>query len=131
MPLDATIKKIKKVSVKDKYVIIDRMLLNKKDSVLVKNIRKGGLENTYNLFFPQVDIAPYKELKKEKITVPAGTFNCTVVVGTDYDVLYKYWLIDNKPGIFARIVVQKEEDSAVDYFITYDLLAIYKSTSSK
>ncbi len=115
---------VEKISVTDKFIDVNRLLVTKNDSISIKKIRKGGLENTYNRFFPRVDIGPYRVVKKEEITVPAGTFNCTVVEGTDYDILYKYWLIDKKPGIFAKIIVQKTEGENIDYFFAFDLMEI-------
>ncbi len=65
---------------------------------------KGGLTGMYDLFFPENEIGPFRITGTEEITVPAGTFTCTVVEGMDGDTKVKYWMINDKPGIFARIV---------------------------
>jgi len=61
-----------------------------------------------NMFFPEEDLWPFRIVSKEKITVAAGTFNCTVVEGFDNDARIKLWMIDEMPGVFARIIKEKE-----------------------
>ena len=63
---------------------------------------------TFNSFFPLDEPGPYKILGKEKISVPAGNFKCTVVEGFDGDAKIKYWMIDELPGIYAKIIRQEE-----------------------
>ncbi len=74
------------------------------DTVQHSEKYKGGLSGMYDYFFPQDEIGPFRIQGKEKITVPAGTFTCTVVEGMDGDTKVKYWMIDKKPGIYARII---------------------------
>jgi len=70
---------------------------------------KGFLQNSYNDFFPQKELDYYKVVDTQrKITVPAGTFTCTLVEGMTGDNKYQYWMINNKPGVFAKII--KEND---------------------
>ncbi len=106
-----------KVAIDDKYIKITRYLLKGKDSTQLQEVLKGGLYNRYNPFYPQVEIGPYKVVDKEEITVPAGTFNCTVVEGFDLDKRYKFWLIDDKPGIFAKIIMElsSSDDDELKY----------------
>ena len=40
----------------------------------------------------------------ETITVPAGTFNCKVFEGLDGEAKVKYWMILDKPGVYAKII---------------------------
>ena len=67
---------------------------------------KGGMSETYNYFFPLNDLMPYRVIGHQKVTVAAGTFDCTVVEGLDGDEKIKLWMIDDKPGIYAKIIRQ-------------------------
>lgn len=61
-------------------------------------------------FFPLTEPYAYRVVGHEAITVPAGTFNCTVVeaVGDFNDERVKLWMIDSRPGIYAKMIsVQK------------------------
>ncbi|BDU50514.1 hypothetical protein [Haliovirga abyssi] len=60
--------------------------------------------NIYNKFFPEKELYPYRILGNKIVTVPAGKFECTVVEGFDGDSKVKYWMINNKPGIYAKII---------------------------
>ena len=81
---------------------------------------KGGLYGMYDLFFPENEIGPFRVAGTEKITVPAGTFACTVVEGMDGDTKVKYWMITDKPGIYARIIRETPDpfdDEKTDYTV--------------
>ena len=54
----------------------------------------------------------------EKLTTPAGTFDCTVVEGMgDFDEKIKIWMINDKPGIVAKVIKQKDDDSFGHYYV--------------
>ncbi|NPA44198.1 MAG: hypothetical protein GXO49_01555, partial [Chlorobi bacterium] len=66
-----------------------------------KKVTKGGYNN--NAFFPEDDFFTYRVVSKEKITVPAGTFDCTVVeVPGDFGDKIKLWMINDKAGVYAK-----------------------------
>jgi hypothetical protein len=65
---------------------------------------KGGLSERYNYFFPKESPGPYRILGTQKITVPAGRFDCTIIEGFDGNNKIKYWMINDKPGIYAKII---------------------------
>ena len=47
----------------------------------------------------------------EQIKTPAGTFNCTVVeVVLSFETRKKLWMINNKPGIYAKIITDKPSE---------------------
>ncbi len=59
-------------------------------------------------------IYPFKNLfiriaDKKTIITRAGTFKCTVLEGYNNmsDESYKLWMVDDQPGIYARIIVSK------------------------
>lgn len=57
--------------------------------------------------FPFADNA-FRVVGKEEIKTPAGTFKCTVIeVAGDFDEKAKLWMIDNKPGIIAKVIIDK------------------------
>ncbi len=69
---------------------------------------KGGLSEKYNDFFPKKEPWPYRTLANETITVPAGSFNCIVIEGFDGDNKLKYWMIKDKPGVYAKVIIEGE-----------------------
>lgn len=60
----------------------------------------------YNNFFPEKELDTYRITGTEKITVPAGSFTCTVVEGFLDEEKYKYWMINEKPGIYAKVITE-------------------------
>ena len=85
---------------------------------------KGDLMERNNFFFPKDEPWPYRISGIETITVPAGTFECTVVEGFDMDTKIKYWMINDMPGLYAKII---EEE--IDPFekLDYKLLELEKT----
>ncbi len=48
----------------------------------------------------------FRIVATEQITTKAGTFNCTVLeVAADFDLREKLWMINDKPGIYAKVVI--------------------------
>jgi len=68
---------------------------------------KGGLMGLYDNFFPQAEIAPYRKTGVETVTVPAGIFECSVFEGFDGFDKVKYWMINDKPGVYAKIIKEQ------------------------
>ncbi len=60
-------------------------------------------------FFPLDDFWQYRVAGVEKLTVPAGTFDCTVVEAVDGDKKFKLWMINDKPGIYAKIIREETD----------------------
>jgi hypothetical protein len=79
-------------------------------------------ENYTEPLFPLKDVS-YRVMGKEQITLPAGTFDCTVVEALgDFDELMKFWMIDDKPGIYAKIIGDKA--GSFGHFRLYELQEI-------
>ncbi len=78
---------------------------------------------TYNNLFP-LKSASFRVAGKEKITTPAGTFQCTVLeaVGS-FDRLLKMWMIDDKPGVYAKIIMENK-DPRFGFYNVYELQEI-------
>jgi hypothetical protein len=76
--------------------------------------------DTYNKLFPLKE-ADFRIAGKEQITTPAGTFQCTVIEALgDFDTLEKMWMIDDKPGVYAKIIMEKK-DPDFGFYKMYEL----------
>jgi len=83
--------------------------------------------NKYNQYasklYPYEDITYRVINTTEKITVPAGTFTCTVVEGiSNFEEKIKIWMVNDKPGIIAKII--KEQSDDFGHYIIYTLQKI-------
>jgi hypothetical protein len=80
-------------------------------------------ESSYNKLFPLKE-ADFRVAGQEQITTPAGTFQCTVVEALgDFDTMEKMWMIDDKPGVYAKIIVEKK-DPDFGFYKMYELQEI-------
>jgi hypothetical protein len=65
-------------------------------------------ENVFK-FFPKDNLDIYKVVRTEKLETPAGVFECTIVEGFGrFNAKVKYWMINNKPGVFAKVINVKD-----------------------
>ncbi|BAX79635.1 hypothetical protein [Labilibaculum antarcticum] len=64
--------------------------------------------NYYNRLYPLGDNS-FRVVGEEKLTTPSGVFDCMVIesLGTSEE-KYKLWMINDKPGIYAKIIEDKE-----------------------
>jgi hypothetical protein len=80
-------------------------------------------EGSYNNLFPLKE-ANFRIAGKEQITTPAGTFQCTVIEALgNFDTLEKMWMIDDKPGVYAKIIMEKK-DPDFGFYKMYELQEI-------
>ena len=80
-------------------------------------------EGSYNKLFPLKE-ADFRVTGKEQITTPAGTFQCTVIEALgDFDTLEKMWMINDKPGVYAKIIMEKK-DPDFGFYKVYELQEI-------
>jgi hypothetical protein len=100
-----------KTQVEDGYnVVVSEYSVYGSDTTQVNEVSIGEDYGSENEFFPQERFGNYSVIGKETLTVPAGTFECTVVIGfDDNDVKYKVWMIDAMTGIYAKVITQKED----------------------
>ncbi len=62
--------------------------------------------DSYKNLYPY-NLDTFRVKGNEKISVPAGSFVCTVVEATaGMDDRIKLWLINDKPGVFAKIIIE-------------------------
>ncbi len=64
-----------------------------------------------NTFYPIEgrDYYEYRVVGEEQITVAAGTFTCKVIEQADYDFKMKFYMITNRPGVYAKVIFQGED----------------------
>ncbi len=77
------------------------------------------------VFFPQEEPEYFRYVGMEDVKTDKGTFKCTVVEGIgNFDLKLKYWMINDQPGVFAKIIKSKEEGNPFDYTNVYVLKEI-------
>ena len=80
-------------------------------------------DNYYNRLFPESE-SDFRVAGKEKITTPAGTFQCTVIEALGGgDRKYKMWMIDDKPGVYAKIIIENPDED-FGYYHVFELQGI-------
>lgn len=100
-------------------------IFNGYDSYTLGNEEEMPSNNydTYNKLYPLEDL-PFRVAGNEEITVPAGTFNCTVIEAINgFDGNVKVWMINDKPGIIAK-VIQDNPDEDFGHYNVYELQEI-------
>lgn len=61
------------------------------------------------MFFPKDNLDTYKVVGTDTIETPAGVFECTIVEGFGrFNAKVKYWMVTNKPGVFAKVINVKD-----------------------
>ncbi len=70
-----------------------------------------------NVFYPLEEPEEYTVISKKEISVPAGTFTCTEVEFYDEfeEVKVRAYMIDNRPGIYAKLIVLKNTFGNEEY----------------
>ncbi|WP_296386589.1 hypothetical protein, partial [Winogradskyella sp.] len=66
----------------------------------------------------------FREAGNEQITTAAGTFDCTVIeVSNGYDMKKKLWMINDKIGVYAKIIDENTSEYS-GYYHLYELQEI-------
>jgi hypothetical protein len=105
---------------KRKIVFTNFKIENNKKEQYSQNY-KDDLSERYNYFFPKQEPVPRRIVGSEKITVPAGNFECTVVEGMDGDTKVKYWMINDLPGIYAKIIKDGTDSFGNNFYVVQTL----------
>jgi hypothetical protein len=58
------------------------------------------------LLYPEQEIN-FRIAGTEELTTPAGTLMCTVIEAVEAELQKKLWMINNKPGVYAKIIIEK------------------------
>ena len=77
-------------------------------------------------FFPKEEPYPYRKVAEEVVETPAGTFQCVVIEGFQGEKKVKYWMIKDKPGIFAKIIEEELDVFDKLSYTTYILATLNK-----
>ncbi len=60
-------------------------------------------------FFPKDNLDTYKVIGTGELETPAGIFECTIVEGFGrFNAKVQYWMVNNQPGVFAKIISVKD-----------------------
>jgi len=101
----------------DKRITFTTYRFNDEERIPENKTTKAFLENTYNRFFPQEDIGPFRVMSNDaKLTIDEKDYYCTVVEGFNGDDRVKYWMINDMPGVYARVIRQNDDN---DYYVVY------------
>jgi hypothetical protein len=87
-------------------ISIANKLLTKYDTIQTSESYKGKMVNNRNPFFPEEEPNYYKVVGKEKMKDNL----CTVVEGFLGEKKVKYWMIDNSPGVYAKIIKESTNE---------------------
>ncbi len=62
-------------------------------------------------FYPEEELDEYKVISTNEILkTDLGDFECTVIEGLGgFSEKFQYWMVNNQPGVFAKIVTVKDE----------------------
>tara|TARA_R110002111_G_scaffold27081_1_gene58249 strand:- start:4941 stop:6125 length:1185 start_codon:yes stop_codon:yes gene_type:complete len=109
------------VNSEERRISLANLNITKKDTMQFSECVKGDLYNQYNDFFPQEELGPFKLVSTETIKVAAGEFKCKIFEGFDGDAKVKYWMIIDKPGIYAKII---REDIGLFDKVEYSIIEL-------
>lgn len=87
------------------------------------NPEPGPNTDSNNPLYPLNDYT-FRVAGNERITIPAGTFDCTVIeVSNGYDMNKKLWMINDKIGVYAKIIDENTTENS-GYYHVYELKEI-------
>lgn len=94
------------INTEEEFISISNVIISKRDTFQFSESVKGKMMNENNVFFPELSPDQFRVVGKEKIQTKIGLFNCTVVEGFIDENKFKYWMIDDSPGVFAKVIQQ-------------------------
>ena len=92
----------------------------------------GSDDYEENAFYPLEESFEYTVVREKDITVPAGTFKCTVVDINDEfeESRTRLYMINNRPGVYAKIITIKKDFDEETYTM-YELTGIEGNFSTQ
>jgi len=107
-----------------KSITFKKMMISK-DTTDLESVTKGVLSNSYNRFFPEKDLSPFRVIDKTELIIGKKSLSVTIVEGFDGTTKIKLWMIDKKPGIFAKKMIYRYDDTGkLTHAIIYELKTI-------
>ena len=89
---------------------------------------KGRVAQSHNPFFPRPRPDRFRIVSTDTLyETPDFAFPCTLVEGVDGDKKFRYWMINNMPGVYARIIVQFPGDRDQEVYYIRELIEITKT----
>ncbi len=77
------------------------------ERIRISAVTKGRV--SYNNFFPQKNLDSYRIIDRNRPWQYDGkTYACTVVEGVNGHAHYQYWMINDMPGVFAKIIYESK-----------------------
>lgn len=85
------------------------------NEVPLKEMNELDLEEQFH-FYPADELDPFRVVGVEKIDTVLGELECTIVEGFDgYSNKIKYWLINDRPGVYAKIIIVNPSEAPFGY----------------
>ncbi len=83
-------------------------------------------EDYISPFYPRQEIEDFRVLEIVEVTTPAGTFKCTPVEGliNGDEFYFKYYMINDKPGVYAKVIIEKDMSFDEKEYSIYELTEI-------
>ncbi|MDX2415385.1 MAG: hypothetical protein QNK33_09370 [Bacteroidales bacterium] len=84
-----------------------------------------NIDHNYNALYPLSD-GSFRVIGEETITTEAGSFECTVieVISSLRGQLQKVWMINNSPGVYARVISQLK--GSYEFYWVFELQEIVR-----
>ena len=105
--LKNTGKILKKIDAKPEKgsVSIANIMITKYDTLQYSESYMGNMMNQNNHFFPEEEPGFYRVTGNEKYE----GYECTVIEAVSEDKKIKLWMINNQPGVYAKIIEQGKD----------------------
>jgi len=85
------------------------------NEIPLEQMNAMDLEDQFH-FYPADELDPFRVVGVEKIDTILGELECTVVEGfNSYSNKIKYWLINEKPGIYAKVIIVNPSEAPFGY----------------
>lgn len=82
------------------------------------------LNNDYSsLLYPEKELN-FRISGTEELTTPAGAFTCTVIEAVEAETKKMLWMINDQPGVYAKIIIEKPGMFGVFYHGVFELNSI-------
>jgi len=93
------------IDIRDYSISNNRYIEMTTDEIPIETLNAIAIEEQPH-FYPADELDPFRVVGVEKIMTVLGERTCTIIEGFDsYDNKIKYWMINDKPGVFAKIII--------------------------
>ena len=93
---------------------------------------KGYVAESHNPFFPMPRPDRFRIVSTDTLyETPDFALNCTLVEGVEGEKKFRYWMVNDMPGVYARIIVQFPGDRDQEVYYIRELIEITKTDSKQ